>query len=55
MNIILYDKKDFAYVIKLKTFRWGEYLELSGWAQNIMYCYKRQADLTTEEKSRLGM
>lgn len=49
MNIILYDKRDFAYVVNLKIFRWGDCPESSGWAVNVMYSSKRQEDLTTEE------
>jgi hypothetical protein len=32
-HVILCGQKDFADVIKLRIFRWGDYPALSGWAQ----------------------
>lgn len=50
VNVILYDKRDFAYVIKLSIFRWGDDPESSGWALNLLYSYKRQADWQQKSK-----
>lgn len=49
---VLYGKRNFAHVIKLKTLRWRNYLGLLGWAHcSYKHLYEREAgELESERK-----
>ena len=55
VNVIFYDKMDFAVVIKLGILRWGGYPGLSQWAlnaiTNILRDRQREIDKQNRAKS----
>lgn len=54
MKAILYGKRDFADVIKLRILRWGDCPGLSRWTLNMIIVYKREAeeDMTMEQEHK---
>lgn len=51
-------KQDFADVMKLRTFRWGVYLGLSGWALSAITCIPMKAaegELTQMEEEEAAV
>lgn len=51
MNVTLYDKRDFAVVIKWRTVTWGDNFRLSNWTQ-FNHTGPWSGNVTTEEWSQ---